>query len=111
MRNNPWTDLEESKLAEVYPALGLDQARLALGRTHDSVKKKAAQLGLKSPIANQGGTRKYFAGDIANIMELRTMGFSLDNIAKCFNSTASAIYYLIWVAERGSMAKYPSRGA
>ena len=44
-------------------------------------------------------------------MELKSMGFGLDEIAKCFNCTAKAIDVVMKRAEIDGLAKYPLRGA
>lgn len=57
----------------------------------------------------KGRPRKYYAHDIANALELQSMGFTLDQIGKCFNVSGDMLKKSISLAKKHGIEMYPHK--
>lgn len=109
MVNTPWTYPEQKRLAELYERFDMNGCAMILNRPYASIKYMVGQMGLKSLRNTGGNTRIFFADSVANIFELMTMGFSAEDIAKCFRVPVRTIQVTIKRAEREGFDAYPTR--
>lgn len=70
---------------------------------------KLRDISTSKPFKNFGKPRKYYAHDIANMMELRAMGFTNEQIGKCYNSTGLQIKKTLSKARKDGIQSYPKK--
>lgn len=107
-----WTYLEIKRLANLYTSFNVAGCAFILKRSPNSIRHKLKELELNSPYLDKSGkqNRKYYAEDIANIMELRSQQFSWNEIGKCFNTSGRKLQHIVSYAKRHGFNKYPKRG-
>ena len=110
MSRKDWTTGEEKRLIEIYQRFDVIGCSMVMGRTIRSIMGRAEMLGIKSPRANIGYKRRFFAEDMANIFELMQMGFDCESIAKCFNCNLATVGRVIRDAKMNGLANFPKRG-
>ena len=109
MRNNSWTGPEQKRLVELYQRFNMEGCAMILERSVKSIDGMISELKLKSPNSHKGNTRVFYAEDVAHIFEFKLLGFSNEDIAKCYNKTAFTIRKTIEKAKREGIDRYPKR--
>jgi hypothetical protein len=106
-----WTGVEIKELKRLYQKFDITGCAYILNRTYDSVRLKAIELKLVSPFnpLGRGKVRQFYAEDVANMFELRCMGFGPTEIAKCFQSKVRTITVTMSKAKKLGFDRFPKR--
>ena len=106
-----WTGKEQHTLIRLSERFDITALAFILNRSYDSVRLKFQELGITSKFNHKGmgKKRQFYAEDVANMFELRQMGFSLAEIAKCFNSNACTISITMSKARGQGISRFPYR--
>lgn len=106
--NKPWTGREQKHLVNLIERFNVEGCAMILERSVPSIMYMLGEMGLKSP-HNVGKKRVLYADSVANIFELKTMGFDDEDISKCFQVTPKTIQVTIKRAERLGFEAFPTR--
>lgn len=87
---------------------GRISAMRELRMTRGQVEAAMRRYGVKSPVP-AGGQRKLSAEDIAQVMMLRSSGFTFDQIGLMKGCTGRGIAKALAAAEKHGFGKYPKR--
>ena len=102
-----WTMAEMKEAERLYIKFDIEYCCEVIGRSKDAIERILCNMGVKSGRPNK--QRLIFAEDVANMIELKSEGNSLADIAKCFNTNASSIGVHISKAKKHGFDKYPKR--
>jgi hypothetical protein len=106
-----WSTKEQQTLTRLSERFDIAALAFILNRSYDSVRLKFQELGITSKFNHKGKgkQRQFYAEDVANMFELRCMGFDLADIAKCFNSNARTISIIMSKARGNGISRFPYR--
>lgn len=106
--NRPWVTTEIKELRRLYDRFDIKTCAEFMGRAVNSISNRVKVLGLKP--AYERDQKKLYAEDIANLMELKSMGFSWREIGGCY--PVYSIQHLrqaVYVARKHGFDAYPKR--
>lgn len=110
MDRREWTTLEKQKLVEMSGSMTMAEAAKELGRTYNSVLSKSHQLGISFPAAYVAKPRVIFAEDIAQMMELQSIGLSSAEIGCYVGMHKLSVRSTLSRARTGGFDTYPLKG-
>lgn len=105
-----WTGKLEKDCSAIYKSEGMQAAIDKLGLTRNQIKARMNELGVKTDVKKKRDQRRWFAEDIADIMEgVITHGYEIT--AKYYNVTVQLIKQLVCTANLHGFDKYPLRNS
>lgn len=109
-----WTSKEVKDCSLIYSASGIQAAMKSTGRSRHSVLNKMKEINNTSIWKPMTGnlksiTRKFYAEDVAKMLELSSCGLRALLIAEYFNTTASSIRSTMCLARKNGFDAYPLR--
>ena len=102
-----WTRSEIDYLEAISMENHMAECAKMLGRTFDSVRGKAEALKIK--FKRKHKPSRFFAEDIAFMMEMRASGLNTSDISKLFEINKKEINAALIHAEKYGFDKYPKR--
>ena len=103
-----WTTTELKAVINAYMQDGISAAVEVSGRSKLATLRQLARQGVKNG-RKKGPERKYYAEDIAAIMEFNNMGLSLEALAVGYRTTARKLSYVLCRARKYGFERYPKR--
>jgi hypothetical protein len=104
-----WTTREQKDCAAAYSTQGLDAAISITGRGSASIINKMYTLGCKSPKNRPPDTRKHYAENIAEMMEMESSGLKHSIIGEYFNLKRKRVGVILSEARQQGFDAYPLR--
>ncbi|QDP55716.1 MAG: hypothetical protein Tp138OMZ00d2C19078241_48 [Prokaryotic dsDNA virus sp.] len=110
MDKREWTTLEQQRLVKMSKSMTVAEAAKELRRTYNSVLSKSHQLGVSFRVASASKKRTIFAEDIAQMMELQSLGLCSSEIGCYVGVHKMGVRSALSKARRGGFDAYPLRG-
>lgn len=107
MIRRPWKTTEIAMIRDHGANMTSDELSEKLNRTPRAIEQRASDCNLK--LKSIPTKRRYFAEDVADMMELSDMNVGRVEIARKYRTSSSAISMLLMRAKKHGFDRYPKR--